>query len=319
MRFASLNLRAYPNHNRIRDLAALIARHEPDVLLLQECRRAWLDVVLGATGLIGVHSHDVDEPLATRPPDGCAIAVRKPLVLSRSWRLPPERFDPEAVAQAIQEPTPPGHATLPPGLACRFSARTLFAEVQAKEGIFVAAALHATPGTSRAGIGWRQVSEWKPFFHGAVALELAELAVPFVFAIDANEPRSETLDHVRFHWTDGRAGVLKFEALLGLRPMHRGRDLLRDYLAQSSQPAEAADFLALTYTTRGGGLRRFDHLWATNHFAIGGTDDEPPIRVHYQDALAAGTDHALLVADLDVRHDDTDTLTHSVFPTVESV
>ena len=38
---------------------------------------------------------------------------------------------------------------------------------------------------------------------GAAALALTELALPFVFAIDANEPAAETIATVRFHWHDG--------------------------------------------------------------------------------------------------------------------
>lgn len=304
MRVVTLNLRAYPNHSRIRDLADLIARQEPDLLLVQECRRKWLGTILETAGLVGIHSHDVGPQLASAPPDGCAIAVRPPLALGSAWRLPVDRFHPAVVARAIREPIPAKYENLPSGLACRFSARTMFAEVHTADGTFVAGSFHATPGTSRAGKGWRHVSEWKPFFHGAVALTLAELESPFIFGIDANEPKSETLDQIRFHWRDGRAGSLKFAALLGLDPKHQARDLLREQLVQSNADPEAADYLALTYTTRGGGRRRFDHIWATPHFTLGvGERSRAAVRILYADALAAGTDHAMIVADLDLTHE----------------
>ena len=35
------------------------------------------------------------------------------------------------------------------------------------------------------------------------------------FAIDANEPKVETADSIKFHWGDDRSGVKKIEALLG--------------------------------------------------------------------------------------------------------
>jgi hypothetical protein len=89
----------------------------------------------------------------------------------------------------------------------------------------------------------------------------------------------------------------KLEALLGLSPVHRGRDLLREHLATQNLPPEADTYLSLTYTTRGGkvaGRRRFDSMWATPDFFL------HDFRTHYDDALAAGTDHAMLVADLEL-------------------
>jgi hypothetical protein len=55
-----------------------------------------------------------------------------------------------------------------------------------------------TPFPAQAG--WvATIREWTPFFHGGVALSLADLTCPFIFAIDANEPLSETIDNVKFH------------------------------------------------------------------------------------------------------------------------
>jgi hypothetical protein len=128
---------------------------------------------------------------------------------------------------------------------------------------------------------------------------LTKLELPFVFAIDANEPASETADSVTFHWADGRPGARKFGALLGIRPEHRGRDLLREQLERTGAPPATASYLSLTYTTHNGGPaggRRFDSLWATPEFAL------RQIGTHYEEAIAAGTDHALLVADLTLRH-----------------
>lgn len=138
---------------------------------------------------------------------------------------------------------------------------------------------------------------WKPFFHGGVAAALTDLTLPFVFAIDANEPRSETLDSVTFHLRDGRPGARKFAALLGLHPVHRGRDLLREHVWILGLRPAAEDYLAPTYTTHGGGVagrRRFDSMWATPEFAL------RTFRTHYEDAVCAGTDHAMLVADLEL-------------------
>lgn len=130
-----------------------------------------------------------------------------------------------------------------------------------------------------------------------MAVALARLGLPFVFAIDANEPVAETADSVTFGWAEGRAGARKLGALLGVSPKHRGRDLLREQLMRDGTAAATATYLALTYTTRNGGAagrRRFDSIWATPEFAL------RRIATHYEEALAAGTDHAMLVADIEI-------------------
>lgn len=297
LRIVSLNLRAYfgPGGSQIADLANLIASHEPDVVLLQEARPGWLEVVCRAGGLCGAFSLDADVPFPGRRGDGCAIAVRSPLGIDRVWRLEPARFEPTAVASVIDEPVPKSYEVLPAALAARFSSRTLLAAISGSERPFVAATFHATPGTGQ--VGGKLVSEWKPFFHGAAAVALAELELPFMFAIDANEPRAETLDGVAFHWADGRPGAAKFAALLGLSPLHRARDLQRELMAKTGAAPAAPGYLALTYTTSGGGKtagggRRFDSIWATSEFVLEDMD------TFYAEALAAGGDHALLQANV---------------------
>jgi hypothetical protein len=85
--------------------------------------------------------------------------------------------------------------------------------------------------------------------------------------------------------------------LLGLEPVHRGRDLLREQLRHQGLPPATDTYLALAYTTSGGGeagRRRFDSMWASPEFL------RHDFSTHYEDALAAGTDHAMLVADLEL-------------------
>jgi hypothetical protein len=288
LRVASLNLHAYPNPrpSQIDRLARLIADQRPDIALLQECKKGWLDVVCEVTGLPGVYSHDV-EPALAFPPDGCAVAVHPTLQIRRAWRVAPDAFQPSAVQAEIAEETPIGYEHLPQRLACRYSARSLLVELSVDDRTFVAASFHATPGTGK--VGGQLVHEWKPFFHGGVALSLASLDLPFVFAIDANEPLSETVDSVTFHWAEGRPGQRKFAALLGLEPRHRARDLLR----LGAKAAAGPNCLARTYATGGeGGERRFDSIWATPEFT------PVDLTTRYEEALAAGGDHALLVANL---------------------
>jgi hypothetical protein len=86
-------------------------------------------------------------------------------------------------------------------------------------------------------------------------------------------------------------------ALLGLQPVHRARDLQREQLKITGAPAASESYLALTYTTHNGGARggrRFESMWATPEFGL------QIFSTRYQAALDAGTDHALLLADLEL-------------------
>jgi hypothetical protein len=235
LRIVSLNMRAYfgPGGSQAEDFASLIASHDPDVVLLQEARPRWLEVVCRAAGLDGAHSLDVAPQAVRRRGDGCVIAVRSPLRIERLWRLEPSAFTPAIVATALKDPVPVRYEVLPDALAERFSTRALFAEVSGATRPFVAASFHATPGEGR--VGKQKVSDWKPLFHGAAAIALSELDLPFVFAIDANEPPTETADAVRFGWEEGRPGAAKLAALLGLPPIHRARDLQREQLKNTGR------------------------------------------------------------------------------------
>jgi hypothetical protein len=300
LRVVSLNLRATPGR-RLESLIPLInllGSQQPDVVLVQECRAGWIDLIGKELGLDGISTHELLEPTPGLPADGCAVAVRAPLRILGALPVQERLFRPAAIEALIGPDTPPGYDQLPAELLVRFHARSLIARVADGLNDFVAASFHATPGTGRFGPKpGIVVRNWKPFFHGGVAVALAELNLPFVFAIDANEPRSETIDSVTFHWRDGRPGARKFAALMGLEPVHPGRDLLREHLRRHGLPAAADTYLALTYTThRGGqaGRRRFDSMWASPEFSL------HDFSTHYEDALAAGTDHAMLVAALEL-------------------
>ncbi len=179
---------------------------------------------------------------------------------------------------------------MPERLAYRSSGRSILAELALNGETFVVGSFHATPGAGT--VGGMSVGEWKPFFHGAVALELAHIEAPFVFGIDANEPRSETLEGVAFHWEDGRSGVEKMKALLGLEPIHRGRDLLREWLRTSGrEPASRG--------AAGSDLCAEGDLPAPLRLDLGDPGLHPhDFATHFDQAIAAGGDHALLVADL---------------------
>ena len=137
---------------------------------------------------------------------------------------------------------------LPADLACLDSGRALFAELSFDGRSFVAASFHATPGRGKdRAPPSQQIHEFKPFFHGAVAVALSHVNQPFIFGIDANEPRTETSDSVTFHWKDGRTGNKRLAALLGLEPMHPARDLLRESMTATATPPANDEYLEKTH------------------------------------------------------------------------
>ena len=224
MRVVALNLRAAPSR-RVTALAPLITlldQQHPDVVLLQECRKGWTEVVCHELGLECISTHELLEGTAGLRADGCAIAVRPPLRTMSAQTVEPGIFMPPAIETLIGPDTPSGYEQLPGELLVRFRARSLIARIVDGPREFAAGSFHATPGMGRYGPKpGRRVGDWKPFFHGGVAATLTGLTWPFVFAIDANEPRAETLNSITFH-RDGRPGARKLAALLGLRPVHRG-------------------------------------------------------------------------------------------------
>jgi hypothetical protein len=224
MRVVALNLRAAPSR-RVTALAPLITlldQQHPDVVLLQECRKGWTEVVCHELGLECISTHELLEGTAGLRADGCAIAVRPPLRTMSAQPVEPGMFMPPAIEALIGPDTLSRCEQLPGELLVRFRARSLIARIVDGPREFAAGSFHATPGMGRYGPKpGRRVGDWKPFFHGGVAATLTGLTWPFVFAIDANEPRAETLNSITFH-RDGRPGARKLAALLGLRPVHRG-------------------------------------------------------------------------------------------------
>lgn len=103
---------------------------------------------------------------------------------------------------------------------------------------------------------------------------------------------------IEFHRPEGTPEAARAETLLGLKPRHRGSDLLRLALKEGRAEAVNPEFLEMTYETergRPGSGRRFDSLWASDDFIVG------ELRTEYRSVLAAGGDHAMLIADLEIR------------------
>ncbi len=298
LRVVSLNLHAYPNPGRgqAAELAALIAAQRPDVLLLQECLgRAWFQTVAEITEMTGCFSHQAPPSSSSSPPDGCAILVRDPVRLENPRRIAPEGFSPAWLDQWVGPPPPLDPRPMPDRLLHRFSARSLLADLRVAGQHLTVGSFHATPGTGQ--VGGEHVGNRKTYFHAGVAA-MSAVQTPFIFAIDANEPRRETLERIEFHWGDDTAEGVRAAALLGLRPRHPAEDLLRRSIRENNLEVPNGEFLELTYETKAGlagAGRRFDSIWATAEF---GTEKLTAI---YEPVRKAGGDHAMLVADLALR------------------
>jgi hypothetical protein len=256
-----------------------------DVVVLQEARRA--DLVPDLVDAFDWCEHSL-APATHRMVLGVAILGRGGIARLGRQQLAPSEF---------------ANAVVYPELARWFHERHLAVDVRLPDGQSLRVlGAHATPGTSagpgtpagRVGVGQR-----KPWFHTRLAHWMAGWSTPFVFAIDANTPRRETLapDETEFHIPSASdaAGMRGEDVLLGAahqRP-HGARDLWRAWLDapggtmdRASVPADGP--LARSHLT-GGSWYRYDHLWATH--------DVQPTAMSYRfdEDLS---DHALIEATL---------------------
>ena len=175
--------------------------------------------------------------------------------------------------------------------ANRFSRRATWARVvvEGHPVPVLVGSLHASPGSG-------DVGGHKPWFHGGVARWLAERDEPWLFGIDANTPGRDHPDHHRNSWgftaKDGRPGE---EELLGVAPLHSGRDLLRDWLGQHPTvlarlvAARPEGPLAVSYHL-GKGPVRYDHCWASAEVQVD--------RIEYLSEGPWHSDHAPVVCDI---------------------
>lgn len=136
-----------------------------------------------------------------------------------------------------------------------------------------------------------------------VARWIASLDGPVVLGGDFNTPLLDPPDDagVRTHYHSGHehlAGEPGDDLLVGPEPVHSLRDALRTHLA--AQPEELAAVvaerpegpLAVSHRTGDGDHCRFryDAIWLSPHFSVNS------VEYHYEAAIEAGTDHALVLA-----------------------
>jgi hypothetical protein len=252
----------------------LLRKLSPDLMLLQEVnlgsaetlrQEAGVDWLICAADLRQQAADD--RPVRSR---GVAIAGRGPAP-QRAW-IPTDVPMPE---------------------------RILLAQTSVEGLGLTAVSYHAPPGVSWGIIKPRQAVTF--------ARWLAAQQGPILLGADANTPLIDAADFVntRTHWHSGDRrlnGEPGDDLLFGPGKIHSLKDGLRGWLA--AHPAEAAILanrpqgpVAITHRTgkrknSPGTGRRFDSIWLTEHWTV------QHISHLYDEGIAAGSYHAVVVADL---------------------
>ena len=235
------------------------------MLALQEVGVHAYEAIVG-TGLFASSAFSLDlRP--PRPTDsrarrlGCAVLCREP------YRL--------VSAQLIDD------APLPE--------RTLIAKIRAHGNTITVGSFHIPPGST-----WGSV---KVEAFRAIAAWLGNKRTRLLFGIDANAPKTDNPDIAKntWWWTEGE------QLLLSARPAHSLRDVLRVYLTahphrlRKIEAERPSGPLQVSYDRGRRGrpvLCRYDFIYATPDFSV------DRVRYLYNDSRRAGSDHALVVADL---------------------
>jgi len=275
---------------RLDDKIDLLRRLEPDLALLQELNRPVHRALLPhplVHGRIharprifswGALSTDLIRPKASDYRVGCAVLGSASTILLDARLLDRAPFDVDEAAR--------------PGLL----RRTMAARVGIPGGVTVTAcSFQARPVPSRTD------TRVKPAFHAGIAAWIAVQSGPVLFGMDAHAPEVDHPEHrcsrfLRPSSADGGPGE---DRLLGHDPDHGLADVLRRHLA--AHPEELVRIradrpsgpLAVSYRTAGGPAR-YDHIWASTDLEV--TD----VRYLYDEALAAGSDHGLVLADFEL-------------------
>ncbi len=259
LRFVSWNIHGVYRPH----MASLLQAVEGDLVALQEVTvKAYRALV--ATKLFDWSAFSLD----LRPPQplegkgrhlGCAIFGKAAFPLRTQWLLE--------------------EAPLPE--------RTLIGEVDAPTQPLTICSFHAPPG-----VRWK---ERKPQSLVALARWLSCHQGPILVGMDANAPRTDHPDITQNEWWWKEEPLL-----LGEHPLHPLRDALRLWLA--THPSDAAQISAdrprgpLAISHKRGPTKvscRYDFIYATTHFAV------MRIAYLYDEATLAGSDHALVIAELD--------------------
>jgi len=169
-------------------------------------------------------------------------------------------------------------------------------------GDWIACSFHAPPGVS-----WGIL---KPRQAVAIANWLKQVNKPIWFGIDANTPEigHPSFDKTRTHWHTGDRnlkGEPGDDLLVASSKIHELNDAYRLYLSKKKEDMDKIirEFpdgpLAVSHRTgkrKGskGNARRYDSVWVSNHY------DVDNVMYLYEESIVAGSDHSLVLADLNL-------------------
>ena len=244
----------------------LLRKVNSDVLALQEVNPKFYNALLN-THFFGCSTFS----LALRPPNktegkarqlGCALFAKAPFKLSSPFLI---------------EDMP-------------FPERALVAHLDSPDCSINVCSFHTPPGAS-----WKEL---KPKSHKLLAEWLFSRTSRFILGIDANAPKTDHPDITKNEWW------WKDEPLLlGDNPLHGLKDALRVYLGshpdilQSIKTRCPNGPLARSYV-RGNRWKytdcRYDFIYITPDIKV------KSIEYLYEESVKAGSDHALVVGELEV-------------------
>lgn len=277
LRFATWNL-AYRGLGRASLMAELLAEHQPDIALLQEANPGSLAALCEGAGFEwAITAFDAGAPVTA----GATGRRRVSAIAARGIAL--------------------DECGVLPGVA--LPERAVWARLRTEPMPISVIAYHAPPGVS-----WGIT---KVHHAHAPASWCRGVRGPVIVGADANTPEVDHPDPIRTrtHWHTGSrrlGGMRGDDIVFGGRPEHGLADALRLWLRDHPEQLsrikrERPDGpLAVSHRTgrrrdRPGIDRRFDIIQVSGEFAVR--------RIEYllDDALRAGSDHALVIADLELR------------------
>lgn len=259
----------------------LLRELRPDIALLQELSRSVYRTLLPNPAAHermhrqarlfawGALSTDLCRPKGGEHRLGCAVLGAPTTALLRSGLLDAERFDvDEPVQHVLLRRSVLAQAAIPGGssiTACSLQGR------QAKRGPAVA---------------------YRRAFHAGIAGWLADVSGSALLGMDAQAPEVDLPD-------PGRLPDLGDDPLLGPDARHGLDDVFHRHLhgkvdeLERIRAARPGGPLAVSHLVRAQPVR-YDHIWATRDLEV------VDVRYLYDEAVAAGSDHALVVADFEV-------------------
>lgn len=274
---------------KLDDKIELLRQLSPDLAFLQELNRPVYKALLPQPEAHermhqrrrvfawGTLSTDHTDPRGSDVRVGCAVLGSPATMLLSAKLLHSAQFDVSA---------PERSALL---------RRTMAAQVATHGGrTLTACSLHARPAPS-------DPVRQPPTFHSGVAGWLADLAGTAVIGICAHAPQVDHPDFAesRFRRPAPAGGGPGEDQLLGPQAIHGLTDVLRTHLHRHPDDLQRirADRpngpLAVSYHEDGEPMR-YDHIWATPDLEVF------DVRYLYDEAVATGSDHGLVLADFEV-------------------